>query len=907
MRINLNTVRADTIFPVMGVFGGVAVSVKGAFTIGWELSMPPVYNQTEDEYDDLINAMASAARVLPAWSIIHRQDMFTYDYYEPVPGRAKTFLEKRFEAFHKGRRFLRHKAYLFLSIGTGPMIDKDGKFSGLFGIGGTIAPPTEEELDIFRGKAAEFITILTAGGRIKATLLDTEDDWLGTPGHPGIIQRYMMFGSSSPLLSDISMGPDYVEVFDKRAQAYVLCESSRLPGVMPSVTRVDAMSSFGAEVFLSTGSSIGVRLGCEHCVNHIVVIPPQAQTVQRLERKKRDMISSLRSNDNRINAGEIDAYLDDVYTDSLMTVYAHLNIIAWGSSEEQTDISAKLSAALSALGSVDTIATRNRNNTPVLYYAGIPSNAFEIGKENLMTMELRSAFSMGIYETFDEGFGKGDLALCDREGLIPRLVDIDEVSAELGYNNNYNKFVIGPSGAGKSFTVNKLLACEYNAGATNFIIDVGHSYEIATAIVNEETGGHDGQYYTWSHDNPLKFNPFVGFTEWLDERGFLRPDNTGVNAIIAILETLWKPQGGWAGKKEAILKQIVRNFIKDMLDSGHDESDLPLFDDLYTYIDTVVRKKFDERLAYQSILQANILKENEILEKLKALKDSTDKDKEKEMNKLEKMLASVRETLVEKGFEVGTDKMGYEDFDLKDFHSCMKEFSLQGQFATLLNEKNPVDVFSSRWTTYELDALKQVKDETLYPLVVLMIMHAFDMKMRLTEGRKILCIDEAWQAIANSTMAPYLHALWKTARKFSTAAMVITQELEDITSSEVIRDTILANSDIEIILDQKKNANILTSESRSDDPNDIRKILGLTRKDVNLILSMNAAPNPAFKYKDIFIKYINGHSMVMSILVSPQEAKAYESRFKEKAPTIALAKEMGSWREAIDKITDYKE
>lgn len=905
MQLNINTVRAADVFPLMGVFGGVAVSVKGAFTVGWELSLPPVYYQDEDEYDDLIEAMASAARVLPAWSVIHRQDMFVYDTYKPVPGRAKTYLEKRFEAAHKGRRYLRHKAYLFISIGTAAMIEKDGKFSGLFGISGTIAPPTEEELDVFRAKAVEFITILTAGGRVGARLLDSEDEWLGTPGQPGIVQRYMMLGNASPLLSDISMGPDYVEAFDKRAQAYVLCESSRLPGVMPSVTRVDAMSSNGAQVFLSTGSAIGVHLGCEHCVNHIVVIPPQQQAVQRLERKKRDMTSSMRSNDNRLNAGEIDTYLDDVYTDSLMTVYAHLNIIAWGPSKEQTDISARLSAALSAMGSVDTIATRNRNNTPVLYYAGIPSNAFEIGKENLMTMELRSAFSMGIYETFDEGFGKGDLALCDRECMVPRLIDVDEVSAQMGLNNNYNKFVVGPSGSGKSFTVNRLLQCEYNAGATNFILDVGHSYEIPTSIVHEETGGRDGQYFTWSQDRPLKFNPFVGFTEWLDDKGLLRPDDTGVNALISILETIWQPEKGWTPSKEAILKQIIRDFTSAMLKAGRNESNRPVFNDLYDYIKDVVQKQFDERQTWKTNLETNTRKEHELLQKLDSLGDSKAKDKQAERARLEKQLASTREALIEKGFSVGTDKVGYENLDIIDFHIALEAYSIQGTFATLLNEPNPADVFLSRWTVFELDLLSQVKDKVFYSLVVLMIMHAFDMKMRSVEGRKVLCIDEAWKAIANKTMAPYMRSLWKTARKFSTAAMVITQELEDITSSEVIKDSILANSDIEIILDQSKNANILTDDSRSDDPNDIRKILGLTKKDVNLILSMNKGVNPAYNYREIFIKYINGRSTVMAVEASPQETKAYESKFSRKAPTIALAKELGSWRRAIDQITGF--
>ena len=174
MRLNINTVKASDIFPVMGVFGGVVVSVKGAFTIGWELSLPRLYHQTEQDYDSIIASFASACRVLPAWSVIHRQDFFTYETYDGSGSGAKTYLEQCYQRHFDGRRYLAHKAYLFVSIGNRALLDKESRYSGLFGISGTIALPSESELDIFRSKAGEFIQILTSGGLISARLLDQE-------------------------------------------------------------------------------------------------------------------------------------------------------------------------------------------------------------------------------------------------------------------------------------------------------------------------------------------------------------------------------------------------------------------------------------------------------------------------------------------------------------------------------------------------------------------------------------------------------------------------------------------------------------------------------------------------------------------------------------------------------------
>ena len=152
-------------------------------------------------------------------------------------------------------------------------------------------------------------------------------------------------------------------------------------------------------------------------------------------------------------------------------------------------------------------------------------------------------------------------------------------------------------------------------------------------------------------------------------------------------------------------------------------------------------------------------------------------------------------------------------------------------------------------------------------------------------------------------MAPYLKALWKTARKFSTSAIVVTQEIADITSSTVIKDAILANSDIRILLDQSNNRNILLDEKARDDDNDIRKLLGLTPKDINLLLSMNKVPNPhSPKAKECFIKYVNGASMIMSVEVSPEEAIAYESKYEKKQRFLSLAKEYGSYIKAIQAI-----
>jgi len=177
-------------------------------------------------------------------------------------------------------------------------------------------------------------------------------------------------------------------------------------------------------------------------------------------------------------------------------------------------------------------------------------------------------------------------------------------------------------------------------------------------------------------------------------------------------------------------------------------------------------------------------------------------------------------------------------------------------------------------------------------------MNAFDTKMRKSGDFKNLVIEEAWKAIANETMAPYLAGLWKTSRKFNSSAMVVTQEIEDIINSAVIKTAILDNSDIKILLDQKNHLNTFQK---------LQDLLSLSRKDKSLVLSINRNLNPKYKYREVFINLGNKLSFVAGTEVSPQQAQAFESKKVDKEPMLEKTKEVGSMRLAIDILTDRKD
>lgn len=166
-------------------------------------------------------------------------------------------------------------------------------------------------------------------------------------------------------------------------------------------------------------------------------------------------------------------------------------------------------------------------------------------------------------------------------------------------------------------------------------------------------------------------------------------------------------------------------------------------------------------------------------------------------------------------------------------------------------------------------------------------MNSFDAKMRTDPGFKVMVIEEAWKAISNETMAPYLAGLWKTSRKHLCSAVVVTQQISDIMSSSVIRDSILQNSSVRVLLDQSNNQNNFSQLS---------ELLGLSDRQRNLILSMNRANNPLYRYREVFIALGEKKAGVYATEVSPEEAVAYESNKARKKPFLDLSEEVGAVR-----------
>ena len=183
--------------------------------------------------------------------------------------------------------------------------------------------------------------------------------------------------------------------------------------------------------------------------------------------------------------------------------------------------------------------------------------------------------------------------------------------------------------------------------------------------------------------------------------------------------------------------------------------------------------------------------------------------------------------------------------DIASFDFLMKGFYKGGNYELTLNEDLDTTLFDETFIVFEIDSIKD--NPLLFPIVTLIIMDLFIQKMRIKKNRKVLVIEEAWKAIASPMMAEYIKYLYKTARKFWASVGVVTQEIQDIIGSPIVKEAIINNSDVVMLLDQSK------FKERFDD---IQSILGLTEVDCKKIFTINRLDNKEGRsyFREVFIR-----------------------------------------------------
>ena len=821
MRGTLKTSTLESKFPLLRVENNCIISKFADITAAYRVLLPELFTLTGEEYEALHGAWLKALKVLPDYTVVHKQDFFIEERYTaPEEGSERSFLARSYERHFNERPYLRHTCYLFVTKTTSERMRQTSASSVL--CRGFIVPREMRDTDAvtrFLEAAEQMERILNDSGLVRVERL-TEAEIVGTADDAGLLARYFALSDEQrPVVNeDIRLDPGTMRIGDKYLSMHTLSDLDVLPQSVATDFRYERLSTDRSDCRLSFAAPVGLLLSCNHVYNQVIFLDDHDETLKRLEASARNMNSlAAYSRSNAINREWIEMYLNEAHSQGLRSVRCHCNVMAWAESESELKrIRNDVGSQLALMGCTPR---HNTVDVPVLFWAAIPGNEADFPAEESFYTFLDQALCLFNGETnYRSSLSPFGIKMSDRLSGIPLHLDISDLPMKRGVITNRNKFILGPSGSGKSYLTNHLVRQYWEQGSHILLVDTGNSYQGLCSLIHAKTKGRDGVYFTYTEEAPIAFNPF-----YVEDGVY---DVEKRESLKTLLLTLWKRESEEPTRSEEVALSNAVNLYLSKLRT--DRSIVPSFDTFYEFVETDYRRLLEQK--------------------------------------------RVRE----------------KDFDLENFLNVLEPYYKGGEYDYLLNSDKQLDLLDKRFIVFELDNISS--NRTLLPVVTLIIMETFISKMRRLKGvRKMILIEECWKALTSANMSAYIRYLFKTVRKYFGEAVVVTQEVDDIISSPIVKESIINNADCKILLDQRKYL------SKFDG---IQRLLGLTDKERAQILSINLSNDPKRRYKEVWIGLGGVQSAVYATETSVEEYLTYTTEESEKMQVMELSGKLGGDIEA---------
>ena len=821
MRGTLKTSTLESKFPLLRVENNCIISKFADITTAYRVTLPELFTLTGEEYEALHGAWLKALKVLPDYTVVHKQDFFIEERYAaPEDGSERSFLARSYERHFNERPYLRHSCYLYVTKTTPERMRQTSASSVL--CRGFIVPREMRDTDAvtrFLEAAEQMERILNDSGLVRVERL-TEDEIVGTADDAGLLARYFALSDERlPVVNeDIRLDPGTMRIGDKFLSMHTLSDLDMLPQSVATDFRYERLSTDRSDCRLSFAAPVGLLLSCNHVYNQVVFLDDHDETLKRLEATARNMNSlAAYSRSNAINREWIEMYLNEAHSQGLRSVRCHCNVMAWA--ENEAELKRLRNDVGSQLALMGCTPHHNTVDVPVLFWAAIPGNEADFPAEESFYTFLDQALCLFNEETnYRSSLSPFGIKMSDRLSGIPIHLDISDLPMKRGTITNRNKFILGPSGSGKSYLTNHLVRQYWEQGSHILLVDTGNSYQGLCSLIHAKTKGRDGVYFTYTEEAPIAFNPF-----YVEDGVY---DVEKRESLKTLLLTLWKRESEEPTRSEEVALSNAVNLYLSKLRA--DRSIVPSFDTFYEFVETDYRRLLEQK--------------------------------------------RVRE----------------KDFDLANFLNVLEPYYKGGEYDYLLNSDRQLDLLDKRFIVFELDNISS--NRTLLPVVTLIIMETFISKMRRLKGvRKMILIEECWKALTSANMCAYIRYLFKTVRKYFGEAVVVTQEVDDIISSPIVKESIINNADCKILLDQRKYL------SKFDG---IQRLLGLTDKEKAQILSINLSNDPKRRYKEVWIGLGGVQSAVYATETSVEEYLTYTTEESEKMKVMELAEKLGGDIEA---------
>lgn len=773
---------------------GVYYTKTGEFSATVKIVNPvQKYCADINEYYSFSSLLTSLMSTLGEGYAIHKQDVFVRKGFE-AEGGNKEFLSESYFRYFGGREYTDCITYL--------TITQENKKSRL--------------MSYDNKKWQDFQVKL---GKVQDQLRDRGIDahYLNKKEAKRFINQYYTQNYTQKNLShnNYKMTDEYIGIGSKKFKIYSLVDVDCIvvPELIKPYTNIDVNNVTMPVDLMSMLDSIPDSVNV--VFNQIIFLPNQRQELSKLAKKK-NRHSSLPNPSNEIAVEDIKKVEELTARENKQLVYCHYNIVI--TVDNNTDLQKVTNNLENTFSRIGIQISQHSYNQLELFVGSFPGNCYSMNKEYDRFLTLSDAASCLMYK---EKLPKSEdtplkVYYTDRQG-VPVAIDISGKEGKIKLTDNSNFFCLGPSGSGKSFHMNSVVRQLWEQGTDVVMVDTGNSYEGLCEYVG-------GKYISYTEEHPITMNPFQINKEELNVEK--------VDFLKNLIMLIWKGNSAIPTKiEELLIEQVIKEYYEAYFVgfNGYNK----------TQIEALHKKLLIDTATERRISDTNEDVEKRIWDKIH------------EMEARRKALI-VKELSFNSFFEYSTERIPYicnenkiTGIDISSYNYSLSEFYRGGSYERTLNENLDSSLFDETFIVFEIDTIKDNK--TLFPLVTLIIMDVFIQKMRIKKNRKVLVIEEAWKAVASPMMAEYIKYLYKTARKFWAMVGVVTQELQDIIGSPIVKEAIINNSDVTILLDQGK------FKERFDQ---IQSVLGLTDIECKKIFTINRLDNKDGRsfFREVFIR-----------------------------------------------------
>ena len=775
---------------------GVLYTKTGEYSAVLKVENPvQKYCANNDAYYEFTQLYTAIAQTLGEGYAIHKQDIFVKKNFEGLDDEKREFLTSSYFRYFNGRSYTDSECYL--------TITQESKKSSLFSY-------DSKKWRDFLVKIRKVHDQLRDAG-VQAKFLNKQEV-------SEYADRYfaMNFRDKVVSMTNFKVDDECISMGDKRCKVYSLVDvdSVSLPSVIRPYMNVEVNNSCMPMDLVSAVSSIPNTEAIVY--NQMIFIPNQKRELALLDKKK-NRHASMPNPGNQMAVEDIKRVQEVVARESKQLVYTHYNLVVAISAE--TDIHKCTNYLENSFSRMGIHISKRAYNQLELFVNSFPGNCYGMNPEYDRFLTLGDAATCLMYKERILHSEKTPLKIyyTDRQG-VPVAIDITGKEGAEKLTDNSNFFCLGPSGSGKSFHMNSVVRQLHEQGTDVVMVDTGNSYEGLCEYVG-------GKYISYTEERPITMNPFRISRQELnvEKTGFLK------NLVLLI----WKGSQGTVTKTEdRLIEQVITEYYDTYFNKFNGFTP-PQRDDLRKSLLIDERNKGRNRSESEAELNARVEKVIDEIER-----------RRKELKVESLSFNTFYEFSVQRIPDICNEN-NILGIDFSTYRYMMKDFYRGGNHEKTLNENMDSSLFDETFIVFEIDSIKD--DPLLFPLVTLIIMDVFLQKMRIKKNRKVLVIEEAWKAIASPLMAEYIKFMYKTARKFWASVGVVTQEIQDIIGSEIVKEAIINNSDVVMLLDQSK------FRERFDT---IKAILGLTDVDCKKIFTINRLDNKEGRsfFREVFIR-----------------------------------------------------